>query len=260
MSSGENLSKSQILVCLTAMVVAVCAVVCVFLLRPSARPGQVEAPEKVQEPDIPDNRAVPAPERRPPGWRPMTRKRTDDAIVSADGEERAGEPSRKRRVRGRRRPQRQETIPAPASAADMLRLLSAARDHDDPSSLESLFAQASVSTDAAVRLSLAHTLAWFGVRSLPRLARLLTDPDPGVRHAALNQWRLILLEVPDEERRARAIEIAAAELSDATALKEIFAEYGGINAATAKDSLARIVSGGNAPAVSAAKARLEVLR
>ena len=197
MSEDQKLSKAQMLVCVTVMIVAVCTVACVALLRmPASRterariePAQpevvVQAKQPAQKEETACNHEAPKAQERP-------RLR------------------RKHLPRGRSRKADRQ----PLTEQEMFSKLAAAQDNEDFAAAEEVFAQAAVSANREVRMALVGAMSWFGVQSLPRLGALLSDADHEVRRCALFQWQTLLDEIPDDERRARAIDNAIAAVSD----------------------------------------------
>ena len=207
MAEQRGISKAQLLTCATLIFVAACTVVCVYLTRPRQQAAAAEPPAEKQE-AAQERRNVPFRRAAPPAAARNARNKGPRRVL------------RGQRNRNER--------PSQFTEQEILERLASAQDTGDFPSAEEVFGQAAASANRDVRMAAVHTMAWFGLRALPRLATFLSDADPEVRRAALFLWQTALDGISDADRRERAIRNALSCVSDGEIAAMLRREFDGV--------------------------------
>ncbi|HQQ92628.1 MAG TPA: HEAT repeat domain-containing protein [Kiritimatiellia bacterium] len=106
----------------------------------------------------------------------------------------------------------------PEDSAIVTTALDAALDDDDADKILAEAARLKQHADPEVRSRVAFALSWLGMRGLPDLTSMLTDPDPDVAAEVLDHWKSSLSEIESEPDKAAllgaAAEVLGSDMSD----------------------------------------------
>lgn len=103
----------------------------------------------------------------------------------------------------------------------MCEALQEAMDEENFEKSRRLAVRAAASKNSEVRLLAVEALEWFGVKALPELTPMMSDPDEEIAESAVIAWESGLSEIEDPGERLKISAITLKVLSDPMALEMI---------------------------------------
>lgn len=103
----------------------------------------------------------------------------------------------------------------------MCEALQEAMDEEDFEKSRRLAVRAAASKNSEVRLLAVEALEWFGVKALPELTPMMSDPNEEIAESAVIAWESGLSEIEDPGERLKISAITLKVLSDPMALEMI---------------------------------------
>ena len=109
------------------------------------------------------------------------------------------------------------------------------------------------SSDAVIRLGTVQVLGRIGLKALPELSELVTDPDAMVRTQAFQQWKAIVASIPDPAKKSRITQAGMSVLDDKAKLNELAAVLSELPRPLALRSLSSLAQAANPYAADVAR-------
>ena len=130
-------------------------------------------------------------------------------------------------------------------------------DKEDEAGALQLARKLLTSEDTDVRGDVVSVLGWIGLKALPELSKMITDPDSEVAGSAIEQWKNAVREMPEEDAKAEVLMAGLSVIEDQEERESCLMEFNELADQLAVRSMVKLIQSGNPAVVPLAREHYE---